>query len=165
MEINLGSIIIGAIIITICILPIVMLRRSRKKRESVLLQSLSEIATQNNCQINQYEILGSLAIGIDKTQNFVFFYRQIENNETKEFVNLDEIQSCNVINTGKSLNNKNENQKEIDRLELSFIPTSINKSEIKMEFFNSDINVQLYGELQLIEKWSIIINDRLKHKS
>lgn len=165
MEINLGSIIIGAIIITICILPIVMLRRSRKKRESVLLQSLSEIATQNNYQINQYEILGSLAIGIDKTQNFVFFYRQIENNETKEFVNLDEIQSCNVINTGKSLNNKNENQKEIDRLELSFIPTSINKSEIKMEFFNSDVNAQLYGELQLIEKWSIIINDRLKHKS
>lgn len=50
------------------------------------------------------------------------------------------------------------------KLELSFLPIANDKPEIKLEFFHIDVSVQLYGELQSIEKWSKIINDRLNHK-
>jgi len=164
MEMDLGSAIIGAVAIIICALPFVMMSRSRKKREKAFLQSLSKIATQNNCQINQHEIFGNFAIGIDETKNFVFFFRQVKDNEIEQLVDLSEIQSCKVINTSRNFKNKDGNQKVIDKLELSFTPTAKNKPEIKMEFFNADVNIQLYGELQSIEKWSKLINDRLKHK-
>jgi len=164
MEMDLGSAIIGAIVIVISALPVILMNRSIKKRKKVLLQSIKEMATQNNCHINQHEIFGSFAIGIDDSKNFVFFYRQTKEKEIKQFVDLGEVQSCKVINTSRTLKRKEGNQKVIDKLELSFIP-AMNKPEIKLEFFNADVNAQLYGELQSIEKWSKLINDRLKNKN
>ena len=161
---DLGSAIIGAIVIIICALPFVMMSRNSKKREKKNLQSLSEIATQNNCQIDQHEIFGSSAIGIDETKNFVFFYKLTKDKGIEQSVDLSEVQNCKVINTSRTLNNKGGNRKVIDKLELSFLPIVQNRSEIKLEFFNSDDNLQLLGELQSIEKWSKLINDRLNHK-
>ena len=65
MKTDIGIDIIGAIFSIIAILPIVMLIVNKKKREKKVLQSLSKIAAQNNCQIDQSETLGNFAIGID----------------------------------------------------------------------------------------------------
>lgn len=164
MEITLGSTIIGTITMIICALPFVMVNNSKKKREKIFLQSLLEIAAQNNCQIYQHEILGNFAIGIDETKNFVFFYSQIKDKENKQYVDMSETQSCKVINTSRTFKNKDGNQKVIERLALSFVPTAKNKPEIIIEFFNADVSLRLNGELQLIEKWSNLINDRLKNR-
>lgn len=129
------------------------------------MQSLSKIATQHDCQINQYEIFGSFAIGLDKIKNFVFFYKQIKDKVEEHTICLGEIQSCKILNISRSLKTKSGSQNVIDRLELSFIPIAENKPEIKLEFFNTDISVQLNGELQSIEKWSKLINDRLGKKA
>lgn len=164
MEMDLGTAIIGAISIILCALPFVMIRRSRKKREKVFLQSLSEIASKNNSQITQNEIFGSFAIGIDEIKNFVFSYRSVDDNVSEQIIDLGEIQSCKVINTSKTFTNNDASQKVIGRLELSFIPTAKNKPEIRLEFFNTDVNPQLNGELQSIEKWAKHINELLNHK-
>ncbi len=63
------------------------------------------------------------------------------------------------------LKSKDGNQKMIDRLELCFISKAKDKPEIKLEFFNADVHPQLYGELQTVEKWSKLINGRLKPKN
>ena len=161
MEIDLGSAIVGAGTIVICAVPVIMMNRSIKKREKKFLQSLSEIATRNNCRINRHEIFGSFAIGIDESKNFVFFSRRTKDKEIDHTVNLGEIQKCQVINTSRTIKNKDVNQKVIDRLELSFSPFAKNKPEFKLEFFNADDSARLHGELQSIEKWSKLINDRL----
>lgn len=161
MEMDLGSVIIGAIAIIICALPFAMMSIGRKKSEKIFLKSLSEMATRNNCRLSQHDLLGIFAIGIDETKGFVFFYRQTKDSEIEQIVDLSEIQSCKVINKSRSFKNKAGNQKVIERLELSFIPIVKTKPEIKMEFFNADVGVQLNGELQSIDKWSKLINDRL----
>lgn len=161
---NITSVLFGAIAIIICVLPFVMLNRNKKKRDAQLLLSLSNIAAQNNCRIDKRDIFGSFAIGMDETNNFVFFHRHTKEKEVEKFVDLDEVQSCKVINTSRTIRNKGGNQKVIDKLELSFRPKTPNKPEIKFEFFNSDVSVQLSGELQSIVKWSNLINDRLKFK-
>ena len=139
-----------------------MYSRGRKKREKVFLNSLSKIALQNSCQINQHEVFGTSAIGIDETKGLVFFYRQVADKDTEQFAVLSEIQTCRVINTNRTYKNKDGNQMIIDRLELSMIPIARNNPELRMEFFRADVNGQLTGELQSIEKWSKLINDRLK---
>lgn len=161
---DLNSAITGAIAILICFLPFVMITRSRKKKEKLFLKSLSDFAIQNNCQIDQREVFNSFAIGMDEAQNFVLFYSKTKDREIAQFVDLGKIQSCKVSNTNRTYKNKEGDHKVIDKLELNFIPTARNQPAVTMEFFNPEVSLQLSGELQSIEKWSKLINDRLKQQ-
>lgn len=153
----------GAIAILICVVPFIMLNRRKKKREKLFLQSLSKIAAPVDGQIDQYEIIGNFAIGMDEAKNMVFFYRPTKDKVEAQFVELEGFQKSKVIKTYRSFKNNNGIQKEIDRLELCFIPTLKDTPQIKLEFYNSDVSMRLNGELQSIEKWSNLINDQLKH--
>jgi len=160
---NLGIPIILAIIIAICIVPFILMSRNSKKRERKTLQSIINIANQQDCTITKHEICGDFIIGIDETKNFVFFFKQL-NIVVEQFINLADIQNCKVKNTTSTVTNKHGNYNVIDKLELSFIPFDKKKKEITMEFFNADNSIQLVGELQSVEKWSNLINDCLKYK-
>lgn len=162
---DLGSTIIGIVAVIICILPFIMMNNGRKKREKVLLQSLSEIAARYNCQISRYDVFSNFAIGIDEAKNVVFFFKQNDDNKMTQFVDLSKIQSCKVINTSRTLKSRDGNQKITDRLELNFIPAVKNLPEVKMEFFNAEVSLHLNGEIQTIEKWCELINSRLKYKN
>lgn len=164
MEIDIGSTIFGAISIMLCVLPFVIMNRKRKKKEKIIFQSLSEFAFQKNCQIDQYEVFGQLAIGIDENRDFLFFYKQTNDHEEEHTLNLGDIQRCKVINTTRRVRKKEGNHYIIERLELSFIPLARNEVDIKWEFFNSDVSIRVSGELQLIEKWSKLINDHVERK-
>lgn len=160
---DLRSIIIGTILLAICVVPIIRMNRNRGKRERKSIQSLIDIANKENCKISKHEICCDLVIGMDETKNVVFFYKNVDGNELKQVINLSEIKSCKVINTGRAFKNKNENNKVVDRLELSFIPKAKNKSENRVEFYNAEESGQLNGEIQSIEKWSKLIAERLQH--
>lgn len=161
---DLGSAIFGAISIMLCVLPFVIMNRKKKKKEKRIFRFLSEIAVQKNCQIDQYEVFGQLAIGIDEKRKFAFFYKQTKNGAEEHSVDLGDVQRCKVIKTTRTVRNKEANHYIIDRLELSFVPSARNEPEIKWEFFNSDISIRVSGELQLIEKWSLLINGHLERK-
>ncbi|HET6245272.1 MAG: hypothetical protein H0V01_02025 [Bacteroidetes bacterium] len=138
---DLGSAIIGAILIAICIVPFILMSRGRKKREKQILQSLTDIAVQHNCQISQHEFCGDFVIGIDEAKNFVFFHKQRKDRVIEQFIDLAKIQNCKVINSNQTITNKDGNYKVIDKLELSFIPIAKEKTEITLEFFNSDVSL------------------------
>ena len=49
-----------------------------------------------------------------------------------------------------------------ERIDLVFINVDKNKSDIIVEFYNTDTgNLDLYGELQLAEKWCKMANDKI----
>lgn len=52
----------------------------------------------------------------------------------------------------------------MDRLNLNFFPVNSNQPDTVFEFYNADINYQLSGELQSIEKWNTLIKNMLKNK-
>jgi len=158
---DLGIIPIMVIILAICILPFIFMSRSRKKREKKFLQSLSKIAEKHNCNITQHEFCGDFIIGLDEIANAVFFFKQVNNKETAKYINLTKIQSCTMINTSKTIKTKNSSYKEIDKLEFNFLPTAKYKPNILLEFYNYDESLPLSGQLELMEKWLKIINDKL----
>ena len=169
MNMDLGSAIVGAIIITICMLPFIMIGRSRKKKEKQFIQALQNNANKHNCQINQQEVFGTFAIGMDEEHNTLFFSRSAKEKEEEQFVDLSNIKKCEVINTGRTFRNKNGNKNGtktiIDKLELGFIPKAKDQPEIKWEFFNADISYQINGELHAMQKWATNINNLLSPKS
>ncbi|MDD2563221.1 MAG: hypothetical protein PHU27_03270 [Salinivirgaceae bacterium] len=162
---DLGSSIITAIFLAICIVPFILMGRSRKKRKKETLQSLSKIANQHNCNISKHEIHPNFIIGMDESKKFVFFVKKTDDKVTEQYINLAEIQSCKVKTTGRTIEHNNGTQNLINKLELSFIALDKNKKETTLELFNADTTIQLSGELQIAEQWSKQINDLIKNKS
>ncbi|WP_339842149.1 hypothetical protein [uncultured Maribacter sp.] len=158
---ELGIAAIGIASVALCAMPFVITNRSRKIKEKVVLTSLKEVAHQHNCEISEHEIFGHYAIGVDRTKNFVFFVLKIKEAIQQQYVDLTTIKTCEIANIGKSYARK---EKIIDRLKLNFFPVDNNKPDTVFEFYNADINYQLSGEIQSIEKWNSLIKNMLKNK-
>jgi hypothetical protein len=157
-------IIFGAILTVLGILIFVFSYKSRKKRENKKLQSITDIANQNNCKISLFELCGDFIIGLDETNRFVFFSKKMKDDEISRYINLAEVKNCKISNAVRTVGNNGSSTTVIDRLSLQFVPKSKDKSDIELEFFNADENTQLSGELQVVEKWNKIVNDTISGK-
>lgn len=157
---DLGNIILGAIILTICIGPLVLLYLKSVNANTKMLQSLKEIAQQHNCNISKHEFCNNFAIGLDENNNYAFFFKQIEKDSISQFVNLSEIKDCKAVKRTSFTKVKDENITFFEKIELKFIPKNKNQAETTFELYTPE-NRQLSGELQLVDRWSTQINEHL----
>ena len=118
---DLHTIIIGVIFILICLLPVLIMSRNKKKKEVQFLQLLFGLAERNNYKISNYEQWNNSAIGIDKVANFVFIINKIDEVETTQQINLADIQKCRVAESSRIVGDKGANMKAVDKIELAFI--------------------------------------------
>jgi ABC-type glycerol-3-phosphate transport system permease component len=165
MEINWGNTLVSLVTILICVVPFVIMYYSRTKKKNKMLQSLNEIAQQNNCKVSQHEFCGDFIFGIDENRNHVFFFKQKINDSVSQFVDLSTIQTCQADKKSRTFKNKNETVIKTDRIELSFLPKEKSRGETIFELYDEETNLQLSGELQFVDKWSKQINELLKTKN
>ncbi|MDD3875795.1 MAG: hypothetical protein PHT69_04185 [Bacteroidales bacterium] len=161
---NVESIYIGIILLVLCIVPFVIVNYIKGQNKKRILKSLKNIARQHNCQIGQHELFGNFIIGLDENKNAVLFYKMTKNNTVEQHIELEKIQSCKVINTNKTNKSKTGHSQVFEKYELSFIPIDKSKAEITLEFYDEEESLQPSGEVQIMEKWSNLINNRLKVK-
>jgi|SRR5690606_3456478 len=164
MEMDLGTAIVGLILIFICVIPFVIMYNNRVKKENKILQLLHEFAQQHNCKISQHEFCGDFVLGIDNSSNFVFFCKQKKEEVIFQFVPLSEVHICQVVKKTRNIKSDMETPSIIDKVELSFIPINKSKEKSRFELYDEETNLQLSGELQFADKWSKQINDCLKNK-
>lgn len=157
-----GTAITVAIIIAICILPFLLLIRNRKMKEKQLLSYISRIAQQHHNKITLHEFCSDFVIGLDEIAGQVFFLKNHDDDVTSQQINLTDIDNCKVIRTLRAKNRRDHNYQEIDRLELSFTPITKNQPDVFLEIYNSNTSMQLGVELHLIEKWSKIVNNKIR---
>lgn len=153
--------IIGVIMLGICILPFILLNQRNKRNKKKSFQSLVKIANLNNCTIHDFETCGDYVIGIDVKKKFVFFKKDYNKSTVEESINLAEILNCKVLQTTRTVSNKDGKQNVIEKLELVLAPIDKNSKEIKLEFYNETQRFQLVGEIKSIEKWCKTINEVL----
>ena len=157
-----NTIVIGGIIVLFGITLYILNSRSKKKKEAQFLQPLSRLAEKDNCKISQYDIWNDSVIGIDETQNTVFAIRKKKEKETSIVVNLAEIFRCRVIEVSRTSGPKEGNVIAFDRIDLAFINKDKSKADVVVEFFDANTDrLTLTGELQLAEKWCVLINNKL----
>lgn len=159
-----GSAIVGAILIAICIVPFILMSRGSRKKKKRMLQALTESAKQHNGQLSQHEFCGDFVIGFAEDINSVFFIKQKNEEAISQVADLSKIQSCQAVKRTRTIKNKGGNVRITERVELNFIPKDKSKDEINFELYTEE-NMQLSGELQLVDEWSKQINDRLKDKT
>ena len=161
---DLGATITILILLFIGLVPVVVLNRMKRKREKQFSQSFFNLAVNSNCKISEYDFWNNTAIGVDKDVHKLFFRRATDNNELSEEINLTEILKCRIVNTNRSVSNKEINQIVIDKLELAFTFYDKDKSDTFWEFYSAGRDsFSLKGELQLTEKWLKIVNTELEN--
>jgi len=158
---DLGTTVIGAIFLAFCVVPFVLITQGGKKIEKQLLKKLIALASTKNCTIHKHEVCGELAIGIDNQKKVVFFHNKTQGADIEKTIDLSEIEKCTVLNTSKTIKNKNSSHKAIQKLELVFHPSNKKKPEIALTFFDIEDSSQLSGELQMTEDWSKHLNSLL----
>lgn len=159
--IDLTTTLIGLGLVALCILPIVYFYYVQKKERKKFLESFLSLTGQQQVNTSQYDVWGHYcALAIDTSANKLFYFKKQGDKEEKALINLAEVERCSVINTKRALN---EDQ-VIDRLELALTFISSRQSEKVLSFYSKDEGPSLNGELQLVEKWKMIISAHLEAK-
>lgn len=160
---ELGTAIVGIIVTLICTVPIVILNIKKRNKEKTILNVLNKIASENNSQIDEYEIWNQSAIGLDNNSAYIFYTSLINENQISNSVNLSDVEKTKVNSIYRSVKTDDRTYNIIDKLELEFIYKNKNSAEKVLEFYNSNTNrLTLAGELQIAEKWSNKINALIK---
>ncbi|MFD1551024.1 hypothetical protein DNU06_04515 [Putridiphycobacter roseus] len=161
---DLGTALVGAIFVVICIIPFILMSRNSKKKAKKMLQNLNEIAAAKNGVIHAHEFSGDTGIGIDKKRSEVYFYKSFDDKVFTNTVDLSNVKKCNVIKTNRVINGEYKNQILIDRVDLEFQLNKPANSKLNLEFFNAEHTMVLNGELQLAEGWAGLINQQILSK-
>ncbi|WP_424000778.1 hypothetical protein [Maribacter sp. IgM3_T14_3] len=157
---ELGIAAIGLASVVICAMPFVITNKSRKTKEKQMMTSLNDVASKNNCKITEHEIFGHYAIGVDAQKKFVFFISKSGEVLNQQYADLSKIKTSEIGNIGKSYVRK---EKITERLILTLFSKHVNEPDTVFEFYNADVNYQLIGEFQSIEKWNKEIKNLLKN--
>lgn len=151
MSIDSGSTIIAAIIIIITATPFVMMSRGKAKREKKLYQKLIDLANQKSAKINKHEALQHLGIGLDTNNHIAFFYDNQDGKTIEKSVDLKEIKNVNLVKDKTQIQKKST--EKINRVGIEFLSKNKNQNNVFFEFFNDEKNPQVFGEIQMAEKW------------
>ena len=156
---DIETTLIGIVLVIVCATPFIVLTAGRKKAEKKKQKAFFDLAQRHGCQIDHFDMGNHSVIGIDTAQNTVLFYKQTSEGTQEHCVPLKDIQSCKrrVVNNTR---------KVTERLQLVLTPLPKLREkgtpEISLEFYNAEVEMQLEGELQLLEKWETLINSKLK---
>lgn len=157
--------IIGLVAIALCIIPFRLMHKSKKKRQTELVDGLRAVADSYNCELAALDCGIEFSIGISSAKNYVYFYKKSKETITEQCVPLKAIRKCQVETKKRSVKATGDAEAVIDRLELAFIPRDNSIAPSRFVFFDSDEHSQLNGEFPLIKKWENIVNNSLRENS
>jgi hypothetical protein len=158
-----GTIITTVVFIAIVVLPFILTSLSKKRKKSKMLQKISELASGSNSVVSEYEFCSDFVLGLDNHSNHVFFYKKNDNREVAQHLDLSGFRSCKAGTYGHTLGEKKDQYHVTDKLELCFYPHEKEKPEASLDIYNSEFDrLTLTGELQFVEKWEKMMNERIK---
>jgi hypothetical protein len=163
---NTSTMITLAIIIAIVPVLYVIISTNRKNKEKKRLQELTDLASKRNCNITKYELDSKISLGLDEKNNFLFYLKTSGDRAETRYINLLEVKKCKVVNTNRTVRFNNSNSVVVERIELCFDFLENKDEQFRLEFYDVETDGSiLNGELQLAEKWSAIVNERLNAKN
>ena len=155
-----GTLITASLIITGCSIPFVIMHIKHLKKENAIKQILFRTARENNCSISEFNILNSIAIGLDKAAGKLLYTSKRNERETALVITLSGIQKCRLV-TSVTDENKEHGNIHFDKLALVFSYKEGRRPDDVLEFYNTSFDsFNLAGEYQLAEKWCKIINEQ-----
>ncbi len=148
---------IGVVILLLIIAPLIWVHLKEKKEEKRIAKQLQQSAKSTNAAIEQYDIWGNFAIGIDDKNTLHYMQSKLQSNQQ---FNLNEFKKCQIINSGRVVENDNEQFQNVRKLELALL-TGHFENEVRILFYDINISMQINYEIILVKKWKNIISNRI----
>lgn len=149
MEIDLSTIIISTIALSVFFIPVLYDYRSKNNRG--IKKQLFELVKTKNLDIDKYDIWEkSFALCVDKNSRHVF-YRNFDDPKRDLLIDLEGVETC-------KLDVVNITPHKIDRIELIL---KGKPSSRKITLFKNLIKSNAQNELKLAKKWNTIINNSI----
>lgn len=163
MELDWATAVIGIMALVLLSLPFVLDRKSRAKRRELVLRSMQELAQQNGSNLELHETCGQTTFGMDARRNVLFHAGEQNGKMVLQHVDLSVVGTSHVVKGSRSVNGK-DGRAVIERLELCLTPRDRSRTETRFELYREGLSPGLKGELAFADKWSALINTRLKGK-
>jgi len=161
---DIVTILIGLVVSVICVVPFIIIRKNKRKRETESKELISRLAAKSNSKVDAYDRWNKAIVGIDSLNRKLFFIKKIKDMEIQHAIDLSGIQMARVINSQRSA--INGNYTVIQKLQLGLLSKDKDKSETLLEFYNADYDsLTIMEELRLVEKWSKIVNSHIENKT
>ncbi|TRZ42258.1 hypothetical protein DMZ48_14615 [Robertkochia solimangrovi] len=154
---------IGAVVAVLCFGPFILVSLNTQKKKKNTARALEAVAAKYNGNIDEKEVNGHYALGIDKQNNKVFFYNAVKDTVTEQFVDLTNVSLCKVNSISRTFKERGKIQSLVDRIEILFLPEGKEQRETTFELFNADISLQGNGEIPFAEVWTRKINEQIRN--
>lgn len=159
----IGSTITGVLLVVACVIPIVLTKRNRVKRNQKYLDKLTAFAAQSACKIEEYEVWNETAIGVDNVNMKLFYIQFNGENQVQMEIDLKTVYECQVNKKGRTIKNQGETEKVIERLDLGIVFMDKNSPEMLLPFYDRERDsLSLRNELELLNKWVGVLNELIE---
>lgn len=148
-----GNILIGVISILAISLPFIIMYRKSKSTERGLVKNLKEYAQNNGFELDKWESVGNLALGVDNTSQIAYFIEVDGVSYETRHVVLSEISICKVDREVRDVDYHGEKDKVTHSLAVCFYPKNKREETTCFRLFDEDNNRMLAGEIQLANEW------------
>lgn len=145
-----GTLITGLVCILLCITPFVIMAIRKKKANQKIIAELKKTASGYNAELEFIENSRDFAIGLDCKSKTLLF-KTHEEDELPQVFNLTEYEACKQNIVRRKIEGKGT---IIERLELILVPNKTSKNLTKLQFFDTEKQLAIANELELIKIWS-----------
>ncbi len=157
MELDLGTALVGLIVLVLCALPFILDQRRRAGRRKELLNNLEALAQKHQCQINRSEVCGDTVLGLDGKRNALFYFRDHIDHPTVAHVDLNTMRKATAVTSMR-----HGADALPDRMELCLRPAHLGRDEVRLLLFQAGPATPPNGEHLFADKWERLINERLR---
>lgn len=159
-----GSTKIGLWIIALIVLPFIIYYLYKKMKEMKFRKGFLVLSEREKVIISQKDLWKNCyAIGIDTDSKKLLYFNKRKDKERGTLIDLSEVERCRIVNTDRTVKNKNGNNKPTNRLELVFTFNNSGIPEKVLEFYNNTEFMPTVDDFSLIENWLQIVNSNLKN--
>lgn len=85
---DLQTTIVGLLVATLCIYVFVLLNKSRKNKEKILINQLQVLASEQNALIEDHELGLNFGLGIDEVNRYIFYTKDNKIGFTNKTIDL-----------------------------------------------------------------------------
>jgi hypothetical protein len=147
----------GLAILALCIYIFVLLKRSRKNKEKILINQLRVLATGQAAQVEAHELGLDFGLGIDETNRYLFYTRDQKIGFTNKVIDLVAVKNCTVAIQKRQVGK----EAYMDKVSLIFHPEP-GKAQERIILFDSESTALPNGEPLMAKRWAERVNELLK---
>lgn len=157
----MSTIIMSAICALVCIIPFILMKKAGADKIRLLRKFAEETFRSQSLTAGESEYNSGILMAVDKDLSLLVCCSNQQGTVVSQTVDLRKVGKV-VTNVVKRQVNMSGIESIIDKVEMIFESKYGDQQKQTLLLYDSSVRFQLYGELEMAEKWSARLNTLLK---